>query len=185
MYDINRQFLSKFSNSFKRKYSYKLRTNKKFKLFYGGLLQRYLKNVVKKTLKRKNDSFRAFMNSTTYFLNIIEKRLDVVLYRSHFATSVRLARQLILHKHIKVNKVVIKDYAYTLKKGDIIEVDLTGSKIVELSLQNSHFWPLPSKSLSINYKILQIVFQDINYQNHSTNFPFWTDLSTIIQNYRR
>lgn len=186
MYDTNKYFLPKFFNSFKQKYRYMLQVKKKFKMFYASLLRRYIRKQVKITLKNPPSSLNHLINYNSFFLSLLESRLDVVLYRSHFALSVQLARQLILHKHIKVNCVTVRDYSYTLKKGDLIEISPIGSKIVELNIQNSHIWPLPPKYLNINYKVLQIIFNNTgeNSQNFSILFSFWLDIGNIIRYYK-
>lgn len=183
-YDINRYFLSKIFNSFKYKYNYILQTKKKFKFFYGGMTENYLKKQVKFVLKKKN-SLKYFINHNSFFLNRIETRLDIVLYRAHFALSVRSAKQLILHKHVKVNKKLVTNYSYFLSKNDLIEIS-KNFKLVKSNVQNSNIWPLPPKYLNINYKNLQIVFANNNfdYQNYSTYFPFQLDLHTIIKLYK-
>ncbi|CCC71116.1 hypothetical protein NCAS_0G02290 [Naumovozyma castellii] len=53
---------------------------------------------------------------------VLEKRLDFALFRAMFASSVRQARQFILHGYVKVNGVVIKHPGMTLKPGDLFSV---------------------------------------------------------------
>lgn len=182
MYDINRYFLPKRFNSFKRKFSYILQTKKKFKLFYVNLSKSYIKTQIKLVYNQKNND----LNCNSIFLNLIESRLDVTLYRSHFALSIRKARQLILHEHINVNGITVKDCSFSLTKSDLITVNDNGYETVEFSLVNCHLWPLPPKYLIINYKTLQILFNNdnLNYNTFSTLFPFWLDLSTILKSYR-
>ena len=88
MYDINRYFSPRFYNSFKRKYKNIIQTNKKFKLFYGGLLNKYIKKQIKTVLKQKNILLKNHTNLNSFFLSLFEQRLDIILYRSHFALSV-------------------------------------------------------------------------------------------------
>lgn len=53
---------------------------------------------------------------------ILEKRLDFALFRAMFASSVRQARQFILHGNVYVNGVKITSPGYTLKPGDVFNV---------------------------------------------------------------
>lgn len=53
---------------------------------------------------------------------VLEKRLDFALFRSMFASSVRQARQYILHGYVHVNGIKIKQPGYTLSPGDIFSV---------------------------------------------------------------
>lgn len=52
----------------------------------------------------------------------LEKRLELALFRSMFASSVRQAREFILGGHVKVNGVVIKHPSFPLQAGDIFSV---------------------------------------------------------------
>ena len=180
MYDIGRFFLPKFYNSFKHKHSYVLKTKNKLKLFYGGLSKNYVKNCVKLTDKNYCISSKIFKTSNSFLVGLFENRLDIILYRSHFALSIRAARQLICHSQIKVNGVKSRTKSLKVKKGDVIAIGFFGRKKVELSIANSYLWPLPPKYLQINYKTLQISFKNgIEYQNFANYFPFWLDFHTI------
>lgn len=53
----------------------------------------------------------------------LEKRLEVALFRSMFASSLRQARQFILGGFVKVNGVVIKYPSFPLQSGDVFSVD--------------------------------------------------------------
>lgn len=53
---------------------------------------------------------------------VLEKRLDFALFRALFASSVRQARQFILHGNVHVNGIKITQPGYTLKPGDVFNV---------------------------------------------------------------
>ncbi len=55
-------------------------------------------------------------------LQLIEARLDNVVYRLGIAPSRRAARQLVNHAHITVNGNVVNIASYTLKAGDVVGV---------------------------------------------------------------
>ncbi|KAI9146084.1 hypothetical protein BKA69DRAFT_1121253 [Paraphysoderma sedebokerense] len=52
----------------------------------------------------------------------IERRLDVVVFRSHFAPSVNSARQIISHGKAAVNGKTVKSSTYLLKDGDVVTI---------------------------------------------------------------
>jgi len=83
-----------------------------FRIFYSFIKIKNLKKIILKSLKKK-DSVNAFV----YFL---ESRLDVVLFRLNLFSSVRAARQSILHGNILVNNKVIKKSSYSLKESDCL-----------------------------------------------------------------
>ena len=56
------------------------------------------------------------------FLQLLERRLDNVVYRMHFAVSRSQARQLISHAHVLVNGKPVNVPVYEIKVGDVIEI---------------------------------------------------------------
>ncbi len=55
-------------------------------------------------------------------LQILESRLDNVVYRAGFAKSRDMARQLVRHGHIKVNGHRVDIPSYRVKESDVVEV---------------------------------------------------------------
>ena len=58
----------------------------------------------------------------TNLLQILESRLDNVVYRLGFAPSRPAARQLVSHKHFLVNDQIVNITSFIVKPGDIISV---------------------------------------------------------------
>ncbi len=55
-------------------------------------------------------------------LQLLESRLDNVIYRLGIASSRAASRQLVSHKHIVVNGEVVNIPSYTLRPGDVVGV---------------------------------------------------------------
>ena len=55
-------------------------------------------------------------------LVLLERRLDNVVYRTGFGASRPMARQLILHGHIRVNGKMVDIPSYLVKAGDVITI---------------------------------------------------------------
>ena len=53
---------------------------------------------------------------------MLEKRLDSVVYRAKFSTTVFSARQLINHGHVRVNGKKVNIGSYVVKEEDVIEI---------------------------------------------------------------
>lgn len=181
IYDINKDYIPKFS-VFKKKFNYNRQTSKKFSLFYGNLLNKYLKKKCSTAIKKNKN----IHNSNLFLIEMLESRLDTILYRSHFTLSIRTARQLISHNHVYINKSIVKSNSYMLKKGDLIEINSKYHHLIDKNFSQSNLWPLPSKHLQINYKTFQIIFNDdVKYSNLSTDFPFYLDVNTILKYYNQ
>ena len=55
-------------------------------------------------------------------IGLLERRLDAVIYRAKFATTIFSARQLINHGHVKVNGKKVNIASYQVKEEDSIEI---------------------------------------------------------------
>jgi small subunit ribosomal protein S4 len=102
-----------------------------FKLFYGDIPKSQMKKRIKVILKKKHKKI------SLLFLELFERRLDTILYRSKFGLSMRNARQLILHGKIFVNKKPIKIKSHILSFGDIITINPKDFKLVKTNIQQS------------------------------------------------
>lgn len=91
-------------------------------MFNYGLREAQLRNYVKNSKKIKTASWVDTM------IVALESRLDNVVFRANWAPSTPGARQLVSHKHIKVNGKIVNVPAYTVKVGDVIEITDTGAK---------------------------------------------------------
>lgn len=176
----NRYLVSKYPNrytSYTNRYKNTLQSYKAFSFLYGNLKKRSVKNKIY-TIKNKK-----IKDINSKFLELFERRLDVVLYRAKFCHSLRSAQQFIVHGKILVNSKPVKSKFYTLKTGDLISIDLKFLKLVESNIWQSSTWPIPPKHLLINYKTMQIVFCNIEHTNLSTIFPFYLNLEKILVNF--
>jgi small subunit ribosomal protein S4 len=95
-------------------YGVRLREKQKVKRYYGLLDRQFMRYF--------HEAERMKGNTGEILLQLLERRLDNVLYKLNFAPSRKAARQLITHGHIYVRgrKVDIGDY--TVKVGDKITV---------------------------------------------------------------
>lgn len=95
-------------------YGTQLKEKQKAKYTYG-LLERQFSNLFKKASR---------MTGVTgeILIQLLEQRLDNVVYRLGIAKTRAAARQLVSHKHIVVNGKVCNIPSYQIKVGDIIGV---------------------------------------------------------------
>ena len=71
-------------------------------------------------------------------IGLLERRLDAVIYRAKFATTIFSARQLINHGHVKVNGKKVNIGSYSVKEEDFIEIRDKSKKlaIIDIALAN-------------------------------------------------
>jgi len=96
-------------------YGTQLQAKQKMKFYYGNMNERQFRNVYRKAIQKKG-------NTTENLIGLLERRLDIVIYRAKFAPTVFSSRQLINHGHIKVNGKKVNIPSYLVKIDDTIEV---------------------------------------------------------------
>src|SRR5436190_5489099 len=82
--------------------------------YYYGLMERQFRNVYERALKRRGVTGETM-------LQILEMRLDNVVYHLGFANTRPAARQMVNHGHLKVNGRKVNVPSYALKVNDVVE----------------------------------------------------------------
>lgn len=95
-------------------YAIQLMEKQKAKYTYG-LLERQFRKTFEKATRKKGVTGEVF-------LQLLEARLDNTVYRMGFAPTRRAARQLVSHKHVKVNGRVVNVPSASLRAGDVVEI---------------------------------------------------------------
>ena len=96
-------------------YGIQLQAKQKLKGYYGNINERQFRNIYKKAAMQKGDTGENLVG-------LLERRLDSVVYRARFSTTVFSARQLINHGHVRVNGKKVNISSYMVKEEDIIEI---------------------------------------------------------------
>jgi len=95
-------------------YGVQLKEKQKAKYTYG-ILEKQFRNLFKKASSSKGVTGEVL-------LQLLESRLDNVVFRLGIAPTRRAARQFVSHRHIMVNGQVVNIPSYLLKPGDIVSV---------------------------------------------------------------
>jgi len=96
-------------------YGIQLQAKQKLKAYYGNINERQFRNIYKKASMLKGDT-------SENLIGLLERRLDAVIYRAKFSTTIFSARQLINHGHVKVNGKKVNISSYSVKEEDSIEI---------------------------------------------------------------
>ena len=137
-------------------YSIQLQEKQKVKYMYG-ILERQFAKIFDRASRRLGITGENL-------LQLIEARLDNVVYRLGIAPTRMAARQLVGHRHVTVNGKVVNISSYTCKAGDVIGVR-ERSKALEVITgaltghSNKHSWLEWDKS-SLSGKILNLPSRD-------------------------
>ncbi|WP_126246790.1 MULTISPECIES: 30S ribosomal protein S4 [Chitinophaga] len=96
-------------------YALQLREKQKAKYTYG-VLEKQFRNLFEEANRRKGVTGEVL-------IKLLEARLDNTVFRMGIAPSRPAARQLVSHKHVTVNGVVVNVPSYQLKPGDIVGLE--------------------------------------------------------------
>ena len=106
-------------------YASQLKEKQKVKFIYG-VLEKQFSNYFEEASRRQGQAGENL-------LQLLECRLDNVVYRLGFASTRRDARQLVNHGHFTVNGKRVNIPSYLVKPGDVIEVAETSRSSVKFS----------------------------------------------------
>src|SRR6476661_3942785 len=95
-------------------YALQLREKQKAKYTYG-VLEKQFRKTFEEASRRKGVTGENL-------IKLLESRLDNTVFRMGIAPSRPAARQLVSHKHVTVNGVVVNIPSYQLKPGDIVSI---------------------------------------------------------------
>ena len=109
----------------KSEYAVQLAEKQKAKFLYG-ILERQFRNMFKKASRKEGITGENL-------LQLLEARLDNVVYRLGVAPTRRSARQFVTHKHITVNGNVVNIPSFTVKEGDLVGVRERSKSLVAIS----------------------------------------------------
>lgn len=118
-------------------YALGLAEKQKLRFIYG-LLERQFRRVFAAAKRERGVTGERF-------LQLLETRLDSVVYLLGFAKSRAQARQLVNHGHVKVNGRKVDIASYTLNAGDTLEIKASNNsrQIVSKSLEESRARVVP------------------------------------------
>lgn len=83
--------------------------------YYGNVGERQFRRYYQEAVRRKGDNGEILVQ-------LLERRLDAVVYRMKFAATVFASRQLINHGHVLVNGKRVNISSYQMKEGDTVEL---------------------------------------------------------------
>lgn len=129
-------------------YGVQLREKQKAKRIYG-ILERQFRRYYFEAERRRGVTGENL-------LQLLESRLDSVIYRMGFANSRNQSRQIIRHNHILVNGVRVNIPSYHVRLGDTIEIN-----------EKSRNVPLITEALQLRRSAGGYEWMEVNMKNLS------------------
>ena len=101
-----------------------LRAKQKLKGYYGDVTEKQFRATYHEAARIKGDTGQNL-------IGLLERRLDMIVYRAKFAPTIFSARQIVSHGHIRVNGVKCNIASRRVSVGDVISL---GNKAKEMAL---------------------------------------------------
>lgn len=151
-----------------RKSEYAIQLDEKQKAKYTyGLLEKQFRNTYEKANRQEGVTGEVL-------LQLLESRLDNVVFRLGFARTRRQARQLVSHRHIVVNDQVVNIPSYHVRPGDVISIrpksrnlDIVVETLESYSTSRYKWIETDKKSKSgkfLNVPVMEEIPENINVQ---------------------
>ncbi|MER2519785.1 MAG: 30S ribosomal protein S4 [Bdellovibrionales bacterium] len=96
-------------------YGVQLMAKQRLRGYYGNVGERQFHRYYEEAMRRKG-------NNGEILIQLLERRLDTVVYRMKFVPTVFSSRQLVSHGHVLVNGKRVNIPSYQVKEGDVIEL---------------------------------------------------------------
>ena len=130
-----------------------------------GLLERQFRRMFEIARKKRGVTGETL-------LQLLETRLDNVVFRIGLATTRPFARQMVNHGHIRVNGRKVNAASFNVKPGDIVEVRPTAvsQQLANKSLESAQIRPVPE----------WISFQKDAYRAQVLRVPTRDDIQPIV-----
>src|SRR5215216_508305 len=101
-----------------------LRAKQKLKGYYGDVTEKQFKQTFQQAERMKGDTGQNL-------IGLLERRLDMIVYRAKFAPTIFSARQIVSHGHIRVNGVKCNIASRRVRPGDVVSL---GTKAKDMAL---------------------------------------------------
>src|SRR5258708_10562059 len=118
-------------------YAIALAEKQKLRFMYG-LMERQFRRYFESALRKRGVTGETL-------LQMLETRLDNVVYRLGFANSRSAARQIVSHGHVLVNNRKVDVSSYNLRAGDVITIKEkpASRRLVTRNLELTQIPPIP------------------------------------------
>jgi small subunit ribosomal protein S4 len=97
----------------------------KLKAYYGNISEKQFRKYYQEAVRRKGDT-------SENLIDLLERRLDTVVYRMKFVPTVFAARQFVNHGHVTVNGRRVNIPSFLVRDNDVIEVKEKSKQLASL-----------------------------------------------------
>ena len=158
-------------------YGTQLFAKQKLRFYYGDLTEKQFRRIYDKASTTKGDT-------SQILIELLERRLDAIVYRMKFVPTIFAARQLVNHGHVLVNGKRVNVSSYTVSNEDVIEIkeqskqiNLVQESIVSQEREIPEYLEVDSKEFKGRFLRAPLL--------HDVPYPVTMEPNLVIEYYSR
>ena len=158
-------------------YGVQLFAKQKLRFYYGDLTEKQFRRIYDKASNIKGDT-------SQILIELLERRLDAIVYRMKFVPTIFAARQLVNHGHVKVNGKRVNIPSCTVKDGDEIslkdqskQINIIQESIVSQEREIPEYLEVDTKELKGRFLRAPLM--------HDVPYPVIMEPNLVIEYYSR
>ena len=158
-------------------YGNQLFAKQKLRFYYGDITEKQFRKIYDKASSIKGDT-------SEILIELLERRLDAIVYRMKFVPTIFAARQLVNHGHVKVNNKRVNIPSFTVKDGDEIsikeqskQINLIQEAIVSQEREIPEYLEVDTKDLKGRFLRAPLM--------HDVPYPVTMEPNLVIEYYSR
>ena len=158
-------------------YGNQLFAKQKLRFYYGDISEKQFRKIYDKASRIKGDT-------SEILIELLERRLDAIVYRMKFVPTIFAARQLVNHGHVIVNGKRVNIPSYTVKDGDEIsikeqskQINLIQEAIVSQEREIPEYLEVDTKDLKGRFLRAPLM--------HDVPYPVTMEPNLVIEYYSR
>ena len=158
-------------------YGIQLYAKQKLRFYYGDITEKQFRKIYDKASNIKGDT-------SQILIELLERRLDAIVYRMKFVPTIFAARQLVNHGHVKVNGKRVNIPSCTIKDGDEIslkdqskQINIVQESIVSQEREIPEYLEVDTKELKGRFLRAPLI--------HDVPYPVIMEPNLVIEYYSR
>ena len=158
-------------------YGIQLYAKQKLRFYYGDLTEKQFRKIYDKASNIKGDT-------SQILIELLERRLDAIVYRMKFVPTIFAARQLVNHGHVKVNGKRVNIPSCTIKDGDEIsikdqskQINIVQESIISQEREIPEYLEVDTKELKGRFLRAPLM--------HDVPYPVIMEPNLVIEYYSR
>jgi len=158
-------------------YALQLAAKQKLKKYYANMSEKQFRRAYEEANRSRGDT-------AENLIALLERRLDITIFRLNFVPTIFAARQMINHGHVLVNGGRVDIPSYRLREGDVVEVRDRARNIpmvIECTQKPEREVP---EYLSIDYKNMKGSFLRVP-KLADVPYPVQMEPNLVIEYYSR